>query len=472
MAKRKIILPVAIIAVIAVAVVGFAACAPSSYSTMSPALQDYYGDYGEYYNNIVKSGRVRYRDAETGLYGYLDSGGNVAIPAKYTSARAFGDGFAAVALDGNYALIDKDGNVIAGYFDSVTATPAGVIVLKDGKYGVYNKDGEVLPVVYDGITANYSTYIIERDGKYGLASLSGEVLIQPQYEEAIAMDDIGEDFAVSGGGLIMFGDNESGKVIYVDSDGNTLKTLYLGDTWDSAICYLGFDKYMISYVTYNSSGVPVETTGIYEDDLTTLIAELPEGTYPIPNYNMLDKNRIILNKDGGGGSVIYNIETGEAEVSKCYWLAENVSVPGRFYHILEEDGAYNTYCNGEVVLTLTYEELQSIQIVSGTFRDYAYNTMTNTLTDLLTGEQLTLSREIVNVTAAEEGMFAVENAAGDMAVCAKNGDMLSPFCYDSVNVMADGFIGVRNVNGKSVYEWRGFDGNLILRTAEMRIYAN
>ena len=157
MAKRKIILPVAIIAVIAVAVVGFAACAPSSYSTMSPALQDYYGDYGEYYNNIVKSGRVRYRDAETGLYGYLDSGGNVAIPAKYTSARAFGDGFAAVALDGNYALIDKDGNVIAGYFDSVTATPAGVIVLKDGKYGVYNKDGEVLPVVYDGITAKYST---------------------------------------------------------------------------------------------------------------------------------------------------------------------------------------------------------------------------------------------------------------------------------------------------------------------------
>ena len=98
--------------------------------------------------------------------------------------------------------------------------------------------------------------------------------------------------------------------------------------------------------------------------------------------------------------------------------------------------------------------------------------MTNTLTDLLTGEQLTLSREIVNVTAAEEGMFAVENAAGDMAVCAKNGDMLSPFCYDSVDVMADGFIGVRNVNGKSVYEWRGFDGNLILRTAEMRIYAN
>ena len=182
MAKRKIILPVAIIAVIAVAVVGFAACAPSSYSTMSPALQDYYGDYGEYYNNIVKSGRVRYRDAETGLYGYLDSGGKVAIPAKYTSARAFGDGFAAVALDGNYALIDEDGNVIAGYFDSVTATPAGVIVLKDGKYGVYNKDGEVLPVVYDGITANYSTYIIERDGKYGLASLSGEVLIQPQYD--------------------------------------------------------------------------------------------------------------------------------------------------------------------------------------------------------------------------------------------------------------------------------------------------
>ena len=125
MAKRKIILPVALVAVILVAAVAFAACAPSSYSVMSPALQDYYGDYGEYYNNIVKSGRVRYRDVESDLYGYLDASGNVAIPAKYSSATSFGDGFAVVRLGSTYSVIDEDGGVIAGGFTSRTWTPAG-----------------------------------------------------------------------------------------------------------------------------------------------------------------------------------------------------------------------------------------------------------------------------------------------------------------------------------------------------------
>ena len=80
-----------------------------------------------------------------------------------------------------------------------------------------------------------------------------------------------------------------------------------------------------------------------------------------------------------------------------------------------------------------------------------------------------VKRKLLTVLAI---LCAALFSGGLILVIAHNWDMLSPFCYDSVNVMADGFIGVRNVNGKSVYEWRGFDGNLILRTAEMRIYAN
>ena len=458
MAKRKIILPVAIIAVIAVAVVGFAACAPSSYSTMSPALQDYYGDYGEYYNNIVKSGRVRYRADKNALLVIADSGRRVAIPRKFTSAGASGDGFAAVALDGNDALIDEDGNVSAGYFDSVTATPAGVIVRKDGKYGVYNKDGEVLPVTYDGIKANYSTYIIERDGKYGLASLSGEVLIQPQYDEAVSVNEDSGGYG-DGGGLTIFYDSEEQSIIYADVKGATKFTSYR----EEYIIYPVFDKYMC---------VENDSIKICGDDLSTVECELPENLIPIA-YNMLDEERITVQDEITDATYVYNLKTGERRaVDMRAYIGGSSDIGYRVYIALEENGTYNVYYGGKTVLALQYEELANTGIISGTFRDYAYNTMTNTLTDLLTGEQLTLSREIVNVTAAEEGMFAVENAAGDMAVCAKNGDMLSPFCYDSVNVMADGFIGVRNVNGKSVYEWRGFDGNLILRTAEMRIYAN
>ena len=455
MAKRKIILPVALVAVILVAVVAFAACAPSSYSVMSPALQDYYGDYGEYYNNIVKSGRVRYRDVESGLYGYLDASGNVAIPAKYSSATSFGDGFAVVRLGSAYSVIDEDGGVIAGGFTSRTWTPAGAIVGKDGMYGVYNKDGCVLPVEYNSITANYSNYIIERNGKYGLADLSGKVLIQPTYDDATTLTEQESGSGFDEGGLVAFYDDEQGSVSTVGSDGKVKATSYHEDNF---FIYVGDNKYMaVSNENY---------TAIYEDDLTTKYADLPKGTMAF-TMSFIGKDKMILEEDGTSSAYfIYNFKTGERQNIEVVKSAD-------FAFIKEGDECklYNPL--GDVVLTAGVEEINGIVAVGGKFRPYAYNTITNTLTDLLNGEQLTLSREIVDVTAAEEGIFAVMNAEGKYGVCAKNGDMIGDFIYSSVTVMADGFIGERRLSGGGiVYEWCGFDGNVILRSADMQIYAN
>lgn len=459
MAKRKIILPVALVAVILVAVVAFAACAPSSYSVMSPALQDYYGDYGEYYNNIVKSGRVRYRDVESGLYGYLDASGNVAIPAKYSSATSFGDGFAVVRFGSAYSVIDEDGGVIAGGFTSRTWTPAGAIVGKDGMYGVYNKDGCVLPVEYNSITANYSNYIIERNGKYGLADLSGKVLIQPTYDDGYPLESTYDDYG-DANGLTVFETDKDGSSTYVDKDGNMLLTDYCDK---DGIFYAGYGMYLCA---------DDDSIKLYEDDLTTLVAELPKGAMT-NSEKMLDEDRIVMYE--GEKHFIYNIRTGERTTVSYAggWGYDNpLSDLDRVYDCVTIGDTVDIYSNGEVTMSYNQREFDG-KFVCGYFRDYIYNSITNAITDLYTGEQLTLSREIVDVTAAEEGIFAVMNAEGKYGVCAKNGDMIGDFIYSSVTVMADGFIGERRLSGGGiVYEWCGFDGNVILRSADMQIYAN
>ena len=454
MAKRKIILPVALVALILVAAVAFAACAPS---LLAPAWEDYYDEYGEYYNNIVKSGRVRYRDVESGLYGYLDASGNVAIPAKYSSATSFGDGFAVVRVGSTYSVIDEDGGVIEGGFTSYTKNPSGVVVGKDGMYGVYNKDGCVLPVEYDSITANYSNYIIERNGKYGLADLSGKVLIQPIYDSGSVVTNYQANMS---DGSVIFSDTKEDKFIYVNSDGKEIYTSY---NEDEVIGYIGFGRYIKGLAT-SDDGNPV----ICEDDLTTVVAKLPDGTFPASGA-MLDDDRIVLREDTSGDAkyFVYNLETGERQPVE---LVESGVVNNTFAVFIKEGDAYNFYANGEVTFTANEEEISNL-FPAGSH--YLYNKITNTLTDLLTGEQLTLSREIVDVTAAVEGIFAVMNAEGKYGVCAKNGDMIGDFIYSSVTVMADGFIGERRLSGGgTVYEWCGFDGNVILRSADMQIYAN
>ena len=94
-----------------------------------------------------------------------------------------------------------------------------------------------------------------------------------------------------------------------------------------------------------------------------------------------------------------------------------------------------------------------------------FNTATNTLTDLLTGESVKLSREVKDVTGAEEGMFVVQNKDGKYAACAKNGTLLTEFCFDEMTAYSDGFVGYRG----NVCEWYGTEGNLILRSNDKSI---
>ena len=98
-----------------------------------------------------------------------------------------------VSNDGQYGLIDFEGNVVLNCeYDEITALKGvteNLIVKKDQKIGLVNSKGQsIIKVVYSDIKTlqegSKSEYIIiDETGKMGVISTSGTVILEPQYDE-------------------------------------------------------------------------------------------------------------------------------------------------------------------------------------------------------------------------------------------------------------------------------------------------
>ena len=98
-----------------------------------------------------------------------------------------------VSNDGQYGLIDFEGNVVLNCeYDEITALKGvteNLIVKKDQKVGLVNSKGQsIIKVVYSDIKTlqdgSKSEYIIvDETGKMGVISTSGTVILEPQYDE-------------------------------------------------------------------------------------------------------------------------------------------------------------------------------------------------------------------------------------------------------------------------------------------------
>ncbi len=81
------------------------------------------------------------------LYGYIDTQGNWAIPPIYEYTDAFIDGTAIVEMDGQYALIDPQGQSVAlpgTYYDWRRYGKYIFFRKQDGKYTLFDARGQVL----------------------------------------------------------------------------------------------------------------------------------------------------------------------------------------------------------------------------------------------------------------------------------------------------------------------------------------
>lgn len=444
MAKRKLLIAAAILSVIVLSL-ALAACGPTPFDSMSSVQREYYEKYGESATALGPDGLVLYQDKDTELFGYLDAtSGEVVIEAKYTAAGKFAGGMAVVdSGSGNVSVIDKSGKtLLTGLTEECYIVADKIIGSKDGKWGVWNNKGEaVIPAEYDEIEPVYASFLLTRGDKIALADGKGKMLTDFIYE------DIGQ---WTGDYILMI--REDGGVDFVNMEsGKVADTRY-----DNVnLMYIGFDRYLI--IDGN--------TGIFVivDEKLEELRRIPDGSYPAAE-ELVDKNTCFVFSSSGTHVYFLDIKSGDLTPATATAIGDSAN-----YVIAYKNGDnWDVYGNGEVVASVPEAELDYCSVVSGTFRDYMFNTATNTLTDLLTGESVKLSREVTGVTDAEEGMFVVQNKDGKLAACAKNGTLLTEFCFDRMTAYSDGFVGYRGDVG-DVCEWYGTEGNLILRSNDKSI---
>ncbi len=129
-----------------------------------------------------------------GLYGYIDTNGNICINPQYTYAGEFSEGLA-VVVDENcmYGYIDRNGQVKIQaqypfngieYLQYLDFHDGLSLVEIEGKSGFINTDGDIaIEAVFDN-ARNFSEGLaqVQTGGKWGYINTNGEWVINPEYK--------------------------------------------------------------------------------------------------------------------------------------------------------------------------------------------------------------------------------------------------------------------------------------------------
>lgn len=221
-------------------------------------------DYGE----GVSDGLLPFLD-ENGLYGYLNTAGEIVIPAQYDCAYGFRDGYAEVGLldeVGTHAVIDRQGQIILtgisspwsyGYHGVVAG--ALFVEWEDGDWGLVEMDGTIrcrhtLPEGASDVWLHESSaggpiwveYALADDEyAYALLSREGE-LGEPRWTWVSGG---GEWLAVSEDGVGGWGCFE-GTFGYVDANGNeVLPAIYAwAEPFEGALARVRFSDTEEGYI--------------------------------------------------------------------------------------------------------------------------------------------------------------------------------------------------------------------------------
>lgn len=128
------------------------------------------------------------------LFGYIDTLGNVAIPAQYEVAENFSDyGMAVVKMGGQVGLIDTKGKwLISPQYEAISiVNKANIIVKKDCKFYLYGVDNQLLSKEYDMINMVYRTtfFSVLQGDKSGLIDSVGKEIVPCQFEKIANYND-------------------------------------------------------------------------------------------------------------------------------------------------------------------------------------------------------------------------------------------------------------------------------------------
>lgn len=130
-------------------------------------------------------------DGSAGLSYYIDKAGNKVIDGGYDYGMAFYENRTFVKTGETWNIIDETGNLVTDedfgpYTNSVPGKFSGgyAVVAKDGLYGIVNADGQyVVNPKHEHISdISGNRTVFKNGGKFGYMNIDGSVVIMPVYE--------------------------------------------------------------------------------------------------------------------------------------------------------------------------------------------------------------------------------------------------------------------------------------------------
>lgn len=118
-------------------------------------------------------------------YGYLTKTGQKASNFRYTKAKAFADGRAAVNKDGTWGFMNEEGKLfIPMQFEEAEGYCEGrALVKQKGKYGYLGAQTWKVKPRYEDARSYHNGYAaVQTGGKWGMINLEGKEVIAPRYD--------------------------------------------------------------------------------------------------------------------------------------------------------------------------------------------------------------------------------------------------------------------------------------------------
>lgn len=313
MKRKNIIISLAIVLCVVVALTGVLA-----------ACNDTVND------NMFSAGKLAVQ--KDGLWGYMDSSGEMVIDAQYDTAKPFCGNYAVVTLGDKVMLIDGEGNEFmelsgVGIAASEDGTRLAVSEKNTALMGVLDTSGGewVVRPMYDEIYFTKGGQIIVRMGAcYGMLAADGTQLYPVEYEYASGDNAVAfyknteegvelvlidpstgaETEKIARTGVTVGVLQGSDSVLYygyMDENGNNIRVVPgNGNAYDSSTSYVTAAYDNVLYVEKRTEGA---ATGTYELQKTDGTA-IAEGTYTGNIYNE-NTNTLVLTVDGGENGTSY-----------------------------------------------------------------------------------------------------------------------------------------------------------------------
>ena len=313
MKKKNIIISLAIVLCVVVALTGVLA-----------ACNDTVND------NMFSAGKLAVQ--KDGLWGYMDSSGEMVIDAQYDAAMPFCGNYAVVTLGDKVMLIDGEGNEFmelsnVGIAASEDGTRLAVSEKNTALMGVLDTSGGewVVRPMYDEIYFTKGGQIIVRMGAcYGMLAADGTQLYPVEYEYAFGDNAVAfyknteegvelvlidpstgaETEKIARTGItvgILQGSNSVLYYGYTDENGNNIRVVPgNGNAYDSSTSYVTAAYDNVLFVEKRTEGAATGTFELQKTDGTAIA----EGTYTGNIYNE-NTNTLVLTVDGGENGMSY-----------------------------------------------------------------------------------------------------------------------------------------------------------------------